>query len=365
RRVQDMNRHHAYIILLAKTLFLSVLALFVINFIATRRHVAIKTLSAAMAVAFFVAFLGNIPLAFDSRYAELAEKTQPITTTLRRYPTVLSSYDAIQDITANFKERIQDSPERVYVATVSPLFNADYILRSEMPKRISAVDFLLKTNNVDLRDGFPSQAFTANYIALEYPFYQEFGNRQEVVYQLFDMVVNSRIGEEYYQLEQNYPIGDGKEVRLYRRTKNATIRLVDELKERLKTYYPETPLVFSPSYFIALAQILAPGNFSLHTNPGDNQIYFYKAANAEAAVRINDTSDFSRLAFQVRMVESHCDMVVRNQDGELFQQTVSAEGMIDVEVDIAGSEYLDLVFTDTDSNQPIGVFIMIFQPELR
>lgn len=365
RRVQDMNNHHAYIIISVMTLFLCVFALLTMDFIRATKCAQVRGLISVVMELLLVAYCFNFLLAFVPKFSDVADKIQPVTTTLRIYPKILASYDTIMEATAELKERIGDSPERVYVGTVSPLLSPEYIRRTEMPEKISAVDFVLDTKNVDLRDGFPSQAFLADYILFQYPYFEEFYTRQEIVYQLFDLVVNSPMGHEYYRLEKTFPMTGDNTVRLYRKIKETTPELVDDLKNRLREKYPDNPAMYTPSHFVAFAKLLSPPDVKCYVLLNESQFYFTKRAGSDAAMRIGYTGDFSTLSFHLSSWVANLDVVIGNQDGEIYRQPAGDAQNREFSIDIFGSEYLDIVFTGADSENNAAGFIMLLNPQLK
>ncbi len=365
RRVQDMNNHHAYIIISAMMLFLCVFALLAVDFIRARKSAGARGGMTVVAGILLVAYGSNFLLAFEPRLSTIADRLQPVTTTIRSYPKILESYDAIMAVTTELKERIGDSPERAYVGTVSPLLSPEYIVRSEMPAKTSAVDFVLSSKNVDLRDGFPSQAFLADYVLFQYPFFEEFQNRQEVVYQLFDLIVNSPLGQEYYRLEKTFPLAGENTVRLYHKIKETTPELVGDFENRLREKYPDNPFIYTPSHFVAFAKLLSPPDIRFDMSIDLLQFYFDKRAGGDAAMRIGYTSDFSTLSFRVNSWVGDLVLVVRNQDGEIYRNAIGGAQNREVSVDIAGSEHLEIVFTGADEENSTAGFFMLVNPELK
>ena len=365
RRVQDMNNHHAYIIISAMVLFLCVFALLVADCILARKSARVKWLMSGVAGILLAAHCLNFLLAYEPKLSNIADRTQPVTTVLRSYPKTLASFDTIMAVTADLRERVGDSPERVYVGTVSPLLSPDYILRSEMPAKISAVDFVLATKNVDLRDGFPSQAFMADYILFQYPFYEEFHNRQEIVYQLFDLVVNSPLGREYYRLEKTFPLAGESTVRLYRKIKETTPELVGDMENRLREKYPGNPAVYTPSHFLAFAKLLSPPDIRFDALINDTHFYFDKRAGSDVAMRIGYTSDYSTLSFRVHSWMGNLVLVINDQDWEIYRRSFGEVQNREFSIDISESEYLDIVFTGADAENEASGFFMLVDPQLK
>lgn len=347
--VQDPGPHHLYLMTPTVLIFLTAFAAYWVE--------------AAVAAARPFVFLGSLPVlaanfafAFIPAFQDAAEALRPIPTAIRNYPRHLDNYEVYRQIYADLQEKSRGRAASVYIVGEGEVFNPEYFRRINLPAQEDAAGFAMTNSTVDLRDGFPSQMFPAEYVMFADPFSTLFPAVQQVSYQVYDMLLHDQFIDQYYALDQTYPLAN-HEAKLYRKIRPIDRACVDVLKERLRSHYPDTPFVYEPVYFLALM------DYDRHMTYYDfwNKALLFYTDNGEAIqFHLNDTKTFSRLSFEVESLIPGAEMIISDQDQEIFRSPIPDYSRTAVDRDVSNSDSLTVRFefpaTAPDSTGLIHVY---------
>lgn len=324
---QDMGNQHRYLILPAMLVFTCVLADFAVQY-------AYKTTRPLLAVAIGAVCGFNFLFAHIPALAGYAQMTKPFTTALNSAPLRNQNVQVLRDLTSDLAAK----GTAAYVVGGHQSLSPELLKRSRMPDKTDAVPFVLVNNLVDQRDGFPSQLFLAEYVVLSDPFHPSFETRQQVSYQVYDMLLHDPQLEEYYELDEVY--GEvGENVLVFRKTKAADAALVNNLKGRLQAHYPDTPPVFEPDYFLALFQADAATHYE-YNHYWNRNILLKKELGSPVEARWNTSGEFATFAFSLSCWEPGLELRLENQEGEFCRQPIPPGEEVPYRFDISGSEFV-------------------------
>lgn len=331
--VQDPGPHHQYLMTPTVLIFLAAFAAYWVE--------------AAVAAARPVIFLGALPIlaanfafAFIPAFQDAAETLRPIPAAIQNYPKRLDNYEVYRQIYADLQEKSRGRAASVYIVGEGEVFNPEYFRRINLPVQEDAAGFAMTNSTVDLRDGFPSQMFPAEYVMFVAPFSTLFPTVQQVSYQIYDMLLHDQLMAQYYELDKTYPLG-GHEARLYRKIRPVDRACVDVLQERLRSHYPDRPFVYEPVYFLALME------YDRHMTYYDfwNKALLFYTENGEAVqFHLSDVKTFSKLSFEVESHIPGLELIISDQDQEIFRFSIPDNSRTAVSRDISNSDSLTVRF---------------------
>ncbi len=348
-RVQSFGYHHKYLV--APTLL--VFALIAAGYI--MQLVAQKNTRIQVGAGLLVFAVLNLSFAYVPVMEKPAHFSRIIGTSIRSYPVINPYYDTYAQITADLTEETGGKIASVYMVGEGG-FSPEYLRRLALPEMEDAAPWMMENSIVDLRDGFPSQLFMADYVIVPDPFETSFSETQQVSYQVYDMFINDPLIIQYYQVDTTYPAGES-ELILFRKTRPVDVALVDHLKERLQAYYPDTPFVYQPNYFLALAEF---GHTLRYYNFWGDELFFYKTGREAVSFHLNDTSTFQTLSFGLESDVPGLMLVVENQNGEIYRSDIAQERQT-YSVDITGSNQLDILVESANGSPADAPVRLFFQ----
>lgn len=344
RMVQNVANHHFYLVLPVILVFVMVPILLLFQRVSSK---------AAVGGGLALALVFNFAIAQFPILQPVASLVTPPAAAIRNYPVVNENYDVYVQIVRDLKEKTQEKSNSVYVVGEGSLLSHEYLRRTNLPDEIDAAPFVMESNIVDIRDGFPSQLFIADYILVASPFSTDFSDIQQISYQVYDMLLNDAQMAEYYQLDTTYPLADGEhDILLFRKVRQTDKAGVDILKQRLMEYYPDDPFVYEPNYFLALLDLEnEPTAYYDYWNDAFN---LHKTGEAPIRFSINDTATFTELSFELYSETPGFEMVVENQTGEIYRGEVPAQGGARSTIDITGSEFISITIENPSDEAQTG-----------
>lgn len=344
--VQDMGAHHQYLLLSTLPIFIAAFAsLLLVKVSKTNAPVLISALLLGSVINF--AFVFTPGLAASSSY------TQPLTSELTNYPKRLTNYDEYHEIYEDISARAEGTEHFVYVVGEGAVMNPEYFRRIELPESTDAAPFVLTNNTADLRDGFPSQLFMADYVLMVDPYSTEFSSIQQVSFQVYDLFLNEPALREYYQLEKTYDLAEHKAL-LYKKTRPMDRRCVDLLKARLMEHYPDTPFVYEPNYFLSLLESRGLQSF----NHWDHSLTAMKKAEESFELTVRDTASFSALSLELECWDAELELVVSGQSGEIYRASIEP-GRAAHRFEIQNSDFLTIALMDSGAEASKDVIFYI------
>ena len=196
-KTQDMDIHHRML------LYLPVTAILCMGVLTDclhdddkplRRRVITGICTTCLALNLIIVFLplslrrtdGNSSVIFAAEY-------QPIQR---------DDIEQIEELTDYLRLLTQGTKDSVYIAASSDILNADIIRKVKMPDTDVALENLLGTSDVDLRDGFPAAFPEAEYVVCTDPVQTHLPAGQEVIRYINDNVMDhdSVLGKHYREL---------------------------------------------------------------------------------------------------------------------------------------------------------------------
>ncbi len=235
-RVQSMNGHHIYTITpqVYILLFLGLAFIFSI-----KKRTILKFLCA------FILIVGSISC-LSSRVFKL---TKPAAALFQlHYDNFLhrDDIDTIHEI-RDYLNSLDIKDKIIYVLSSSVVFNSDTLMVMERPLKDNAVVGLVKSHDVDLRDGFPNIFFDANVIVTTTPVGTHLlEGSQEIITYLAGEIQDpdSYLGRHYTKDEKEFPISEGYTVQIYHRTSDLTAEDYDTILNYYDNLYPNQQTIF-------------------------------------------------------------------------------------------------------------------------
>jgi hypothetical protein len=140
-------------------------------------------------------------------------------------------------------ELTKDSDRQVYVLSGSVTLNTDMLKNGcyyfnpefrELDKKI------LRDSHIDKRDGFPFQMLQADYLVVTMPAnYLQFPDGQRVVWFLSEQITyGENIGKAYKKMPYIFSLEDGRDVSIYRKTREFTENELREISNIFVGFYP-------------------------------------------------------------------------------------------------------------------------------
>lgn len=347
-RVQDPGAHHEY-------LMTPTLLVFLAAFVAYWTGEAPRKARPFIVIGLLPILAANFAFAFVPAFQGAAEAISPLPTSIRSYPKHLENYDAYYRIHADLLEKTQGRADSVYIVGEGEVFNPEYFRRLDLPRQRNAAGYAMSNSTVDLRDGFPSQLFAAEYVMFADPFSTMFSSVQQIGYQVYDMFLHDPVVANYYALDTTYPLAN-HEARLYRKIRPIDRACVDVLKERLRKLYPDAPFVYEPEYLLALMDY---DRHMIQYNFWDNFLLFRMENGEPVHFRLNDVETFSTLSFEVESQIQGVELVLSNQDGEIFRTPVQENARAAVTREISGNDSLVVTFEDPNAEPATTGLILL------
>lgn len=355
-RIQYMGYHQAYLVIPTLLIFAGA----AVSLLATRPSGRVRPLSTILVLALVGV---NFLFGYDPRLAAAARTAEPFTTVMRRYPRTNPDYDLVRRVVDELADLTRDASRHVYVVGDGSALSPEILKRSHLPEQIDAAPFVLVNSIMDLRDGFPSQLFLADFVLLRDPPASEFVIPQQVSVQANDLLLHDPATPEYYRRARSYEAAGG-EIVLLEKIYPIDTRYVDNLKERLRKSYPDHPFVYEPNYFLALSRIdpETPYAFNFWN---DGALEFEKEAGKPITIRLSGLSGQATLSFDLSCWEDGLEIAVSNQEGEIFRRPIAPSGRVPYRIDVGGSDYLTITVSETAVAAPVAGRIAIQRSELK
>ncbi|MBO5407950.1 MAG: hypothetical protein J6A61_00875 [Clostridia bacterium] len=162
------------------------------------------------------------------------------------YPPVDENVGSILEITEYMDKEIGEKGKTVCFLASSlnlnfeTLNNAEISVSVKKPSDIDRTSYYYSISDVDKRDGFSENLLKTDYIlvpsALQIHLAQEEQRVISVPY--YEIIEKSGIGTAYEKEEVTFPLADGTEIYLYRKTREITPEEIEALRERIFSPVP-------------------------------------------------------------------------------------------------------------------------------
>ncbi len=134
----------------------------------------------------------------------------------------------------------------VYVLSSSSILNSDILRKSDMPFQMNAIPTLYGTKDVDLRDGFPEELFTADVVIVCEPIQTHLPDEtQQIITYLSEMILDSDsyIGR-HYDCINKFELDQGVTAKVYYRNSQYSKEDYLKLQKHFDVIYGEYPELF-------------------------------------------------------------------------------------------------------------------------
>lgn len=230
--VQNFGIHHYYLIAVPLCLLLTV----GICLIVSERPQWVARLL------FILVIFGVLIWNFGQTYypAMAAARNTVLLSKATAYPRVRDDIAVIRQMVADLNRWTENNGKKVYVLASSATLNDGIVQRAYAPEALDAVPTLLKTNHVDLRDGFPDQFFQADFVVVAEPVqYHLRPSDQRVIGVLANAMLDRTFDNfsqvKTYQLQQNVT------VRVFEKTEAFSKHDISYVHSSFEKYYKNNP----------------------------------------------------------------------------------------------------------------------------
>lgn len=234
-RIQLMGINHIYIILIP----VAGLIAFGFNFFYKNKYIILFT-------------TGVLLLGFIQSFTQIIDKDLSRTYT----PPCRYDINTIGMITNDLNQLTYDNKDKIYILASSGSYNQNTFNKYYFPDKIYSIPNALRTNDVDLRDGFPVQFFDAKYILVLVPIQTHLMPKdQSVVTELSKELLNDTSFSKHYKVIKNYELYRDKinnknmkankvTAYLYKKITPLTLDDIEYIQQKFDNLYPNQPELF-------------------------------------------------------------------------------------------------------------------------
>ena len=233
-QVQDFSAQHWYVLMTPLLVLLVAPPLLVTGWMREKYRVFARV---TICVASFASLLSGVGFHFPQPISEFLP-LQLIS--IKRE----ADYDQKRDLVALLAKSCGEG-ERVYFAAASSGLNSTLV---QSVRRIDRIDagFDVLMSDVDLRDGFNTSFFDAEYVVTSDPVQIHMKEENERVVSTLNSLVRNGSGYvgSHYEVVESFDFSDGVEVTVHRRTSDFTDSEVHRLQSVFDGFYPDKPELF-------------------------------------------------------------------------------------------------------------------------
>ena len=232
-RIQLMDRQHYYIMILP---FAMLIATTVAGTFSKNKHLGVMLIF-ILTFNFFQSYLGN----FGGRLSSFFTASYTI--------PVRHDIDDLKILVSDLNKMTASNGKRIYLLASSGLYNSATLQAVYLPERHGALQSLMTTADVDLRDGFPTSFFDADFIIVPEPMQTHLRPQdQSVVVALSEGIQHSPpISRHFKQIkEYSFSPNDISAVKfkLYEKISPYEKSDVDFVENYFVELYPNQPELF-------------------------------------------------------------------------------------------------------------------------
>ena len=243
---QTMGPHHLYVLMPAAFLMLSIAAIKLIS----GRPRRVTIVGTAMLMLYIVNGIASGIAVFSPSGESLRAMLVPLVPDNRRIPLVRDDIDAFEGITAYIDSLVAGDSQigAIYVLSSSQTLNVVHLRNLEASTGITfqAVDRLLRSSEVDKRDGFPRQLLMADLVIVADPIqYNRRPSDQYVVgVPAQAMLERTGIGAAFRKLPESFEFRDGVKVQIFKKEREISTEETASLSDALRAIYPNRPNIY-------------------------------------------------------------------------------------------------------------------------
>jgi hypothetical protein len=239
-RTQDFGPHHFYLLLPATLLFS--------GFFVARLFMQLGIWAVScVGVLLFM----NFSAAFSAEEMWYQHAFGHLFTDIRHPPVVRRDVNEIDRMLDVLQRTLTDPDDRVYVLASSLVLNSSLLDSAylSLSGRQDVAKQILRTHDVDKRDGFPLSLLTAKYVVVADPIQYHLGAvDQRVVGIPAELILTGKsIGTSYVKLPYEFSLDGDVKCYLYKKVKEFNRSDLIALSQIFKSYYPDRPNVYQVS----------------------------------------------------------------------------------------------------------------------
>lgn len=238
-RIQFFDRHHHYLFLGNLIVFIGGLVFAQFEKIKGRlfRMLFLGSIVILFAVNFAASFNPKFSAAFQSSFSFLFASTD-----LR--PLERNDLEQIHSMVSYMQGLPLDPGDKIYVLASSLILNGDIVKFSCERKENSlfnVCDRVITSFDIDKRDGFPNQLFTARYVVIGYPIqYHIPPDGQRVIGIPAELISQKQgFGRAYDLLPGDFTLGNNVKVKIYEKVRPIQTSDLQSLQDMFSSLYPE------------------------------------------------------------------------------------------------------------------------------
>lgn len=229
-RIQSMGMHHYYTIILP-ILFCSAFSVCILH---TKKIRIILYFIGLLNICFITGLCKNIQNPFiNSMFASdmvISKKREDI--------------NEIR-LLADHLNKLSAENSSIYVLASSTILNDSIIRCVNLPDELNAVPNIVNTPCVDLRDGFSTTFYDADFVVVAEPIQYHLDKEDQKVIGLLaeEFIKNGKISKKYKKIS-TYNLDENVSVYLYKRIKSFTMEDKVYLRDKFNKYYKSYPELF-------------------------------------------------------------------------------------------------------------------------
>ncbi len=165
------------------------------------------------------------------------------------YPPVRNDIPEIKRMLSVIGNLLADPDEKLYVLASSSDLNSDTIQKASLslPDVKDIQKQVYRSSDLDMKDGFPTNLFSARYVLVADPIQYDFdpSKTQVITIPAESILEGKNMGKSYKKLQYEFNLEKGVKVYLYERIGPFNQADVDFLSDTLRKFYPDNPHVYT------------------------------------------------------------------------------------------------------------------------
>ena len=238
-RIQYMGIQHRFVILIQVTylIYIGFAALII-----KEKKIVVRIAGLAMGIIFLSSYLFCFNHDFHTKFSNVSKLYSG-----RYEPSVRSDIAELNNLKDYLNSLTENTGDYVYVLASSTTLNYSIMQSLDKPYTSYAVNNQLYTHDIDLRDGFPTQFFSAKYIVCcnTVQTHAPEGT-QEVISYLAEQVANadSAIGKHFEKNDVSFQLQNGVEAYVYTKTSDYSAEDIQSIADYYNNLYPDYASMF-------------------------------------------------------------------------------------------------------------------------
>lgn len=227
-RIQDFNIQHLYLLLPVMLYFMY----YFVDWLYNRLRQSI--IKSVLLLLTFVLSIYSFISAVDPKTNGIMKRFLPIFSKLEFFPSQRTDLQSLYDLTQYLHTLPENSDDKIYILSSSFTLNSEIF--SNINHYYSSLPIIrysvLKTREVDMRDGFPEELFFAKYVVVTKPIQIHLHTKdQQIILKPAEQILDAYgIGKYYERLPDEFMLENNVHALVYERISPVPVRLIQELK---------------------------------------------------------------------------------------------------------------------------------------